>query len=227
MLTYCTRPRLLGYALMPFCLTLPCLVLALVAGYQIVSMHKAHQRSWIASRQLYNGANERNLAELSVRSENRPNIVLKTVDTGSISTNSPSLVSPSVILKQPHPHDANSMCPRAFAQTLAVADPQTSASPNKYRGPPSPVSPIFPTFVRPGHFGTGAECVIPEEIDRKDGPHRTSREGDAVSSMQGRKDDEITRQETGSEIDEEAGYGGARQSHTSARLCSDLSFDRL
>src|ERR1700691_2068659 len=207
---------------MGFCETLPCLALALVAGFRITRMHRAHQRSWLAARQqLYSGDKERNLAELTVRSKHHLDHVSAPVSV------IPSSVYPKVVVKQPNTPRSGpaplhvEVQKRSFhLQSPETVEPHTSVSPDEYYTPPSPASSTFPTFARLTDAETASlDSVAPGESRHRNALRETVSEGDAASSIQWQKDNAPMQQEVASDIDE-GEYGAPRQSQPSARWYS-------
>jgi hypothetical protein len=191
---------------MPLVEAIPCLALALVAGVRIIRMHKAHQRSWLASRQqLYDIDKGHSCTGLPDRSKQLSNVPSKTPTSAGLGHGS---LSADV-----HKHRFGLPFPSA-----TKVQPRTSPS-HECHPPPSPAT----SFLTLAHLSSvsGTECVFPEESHPRDGSRKESSESDAVSSVRWQKD-ESTEQEVVSDNDGEARNGVHSQNQPSPRWYREL-----
>jgi hypothetical protein len=212
------RIRFLGFAAMGLFLTIPCVTLAVVAGFRIARMHKAHQHLWVASRQqLHSSDKERNLAKLSVRSKHPPS---------------------DAVVSAPVPVHASSVPPVpptvVFGRLKSPGSGRVPLSDDDKKRLPShlPTNIKSPTTAFPnelfGDSSGGSALVYTASHERShcdDRSREALSESEAVSSVQWQRDNDhsSTQQQGEFENHGEDGYGGPRLQQPSARLYSELS----
>jgi hypothetical protein len=207
---------------MPLLLTIPCFILAVVAGFRITVMHRAHQRLWVASRQQLHSGEEGNHSNAFV-------LPRRPIDTGCKTTVDPeapphtpsmSSMAPMTSPEQSHSAGRGPISANVLSNdSPANVESRTSMSPNEYRKPHSPTSSSFPALAQVFRVTKGNTPSNPDLHEEPHDDEQASSDCDTVSSVQWQKDDISTEQQA--ESDHELGYGQSRR-RSSTRWHSEL-----